>query len=129
VTPDELRAHGIAVKVPLKGVGQNLQDHVCASMTYSRKEPGPFQKNLRLDRVGIALAKAYLRGTDFATDLPSGLFGFLKTAPELPYPDFQMLFHAGAAHGETLPTAVQRAHSRMDSRVWWSCCGRRAAVT
>jgi 4-pyridoxate dehydrogenase len=93
--PAELRAHGIAVQVPLKGVGKNLQDHVCASMTYSRKKPGPFQKNLRLDRVGVALTKAYLFGTGFATDLPSGLFGFLKTAPELPYADFQMLFHAG----------------------------------
>jgi choline dehydrogenase/4-pyridoxate dehydrogenase len=93
--PDELAAHGLAARAPLRGVGKNLQDHVMAAVGYRRKAPGPFQRNLRLDRVALALGKAYLFGTGFATDLPSGLMGFLKAMPDAKVPDVQVLFHAG----------------------------------
>jgi choline dehydrogenase/4-pyridoxate dehydrogenase len=93
--PDELAAHGLAARAPLRGVGKNLQDHVMAAVPYRRKAPGPFQRNLRLDRVALALGKAYLFGTGFATDLPSGLMGFLKAMPDAKVPDVQVLFHAG----------------------------------
>jgi 4-pyridoxate dehydrogenase len=93
--PEELAAHGIAVKAPLPGVGRNLQDHVMATLAYRRREPGPFQRNMRLDRIGLALGRAYLFGTGFATDLPSGLTGFIRTAPAAQLPDVQILFHAG----------------------------------
>jgi choline dehydrogenase-like flavoprotein len=36
--PDELGAHGIPVRVPLSGVGKNLQDHVAALVTYARRQ-------------------------------------------------------------------------------------------
>ena len=91
--PDELRAHGIEVRVPLKGVGKNLQDHVMAPLPFKRKEPGPVQRNMRLDRISLELAKCYFFGTGFATDLPGPLMAFLKTSPELPIPDVQLLFH------------------------------------
>ena len=94
--PEELAQHNIAVKSPLRGVGRNLQDHISAIINYSRKEPGTFQKNLRLDRVALALLQAQLFGTGFATDLPSGVVAFLKTDTSLPAPDVQLLFHAGA---------------------------------
>src|SRR5882762_7381197 len=68
--PDELRAHGIEVRVPLKGVGKNLQDHVMAPLPFRRREPGPVQRNMRMDRIALELAKCYLFGTGFATDLP-----------------------------------------------------------
>src|SRR5207248_2692687 len=61
--PDELRAHGIEVRVELKGVGQNLQDHVMAPLAYRRKEPGPFHHHMRLDRIAVELAKCYFFGT------------------------------------------------------------------
>jgi choline dehydrogenase/4-pyridoxate dehydrogenase len=93
--PDELAAHGLTARVPLRGVGRNLQDHVMAAVPYRRKEPGPFQRNMRLDRVAAALGKAYLLGTGFATDLPSGLMGFVKALPDARVPDVQILFHAG----------------------------------
>jgi len=45
---------------------------------------------------GGELAKAYLFGTGFASDLPGGLFAFLKTDPAVALPDVQFLFNAGS---------------------------------
>lgn len=102
--PAELRRHGIDVKVPLNGVGRNLQDHVCAVIPYSRRTPGPFVRNMRIDRLALALGKAWAFGTGFATDLPSGVVAFLKSDASLAAPDIQMLFHAGPlAAGPYLP--------------------------
>ena len=94
--PDQLRTHGIDVVAPLKGVGQNLSDHTSAALTFRRKTGGPFQKNMRLDRVGLALVKAYLGKGGFAADLPFGITAFLKTQPEEKVPDVQLLFWMGA---------------------------------
>jgi len=94
--PDELKLHGIAPRVPLKGVGKGLLDHTSAVLTYRRKNPGPFQRNMRLDRVAWALVQAYLFGKGFASDLPFGITAFLKTHPEEVVPDLQMLFWMGA---------------------------------
>ena len=102
--PDQLRTHRIAVQAPLKGVGKNLQDHVMAPLPYRRKEPGPFQRNMRLDRLAVELAKGFLFGTGFTTDLPGPIAAFLKSEPHLPVPDVQLLFHAGPiAGGPYLP--------------------------
>ena len=38
--PDELARHGIEVKVGLKGVGKNLQDHLSVGVDYNRRESG-----------------------------------------------------------------------------------------
>ncbi len=89
---DDLRAHGIPVRVPLEGVGKNLQDHLSVAVEYRRKEPGPFAKNMRLDRIAIEIGRAYLLGTGFATDLPSGFMAFLKSTPGAALPDIQLLF-------------------------------------
>jgi 4-pyridoxate dehydrogenase len=90
--PDELRAHGITVQAPLAGVGKNLQDHVMAPLPYRRKEPGPFHHHMRIDRIAVELAKCYLLGKGFATDLPGPIVAFLKTDPALHAPDIQLLF-------------------------------------
>jgi choline dehydrogenase/4-pyridoxate dehydrogenase len=94
--PDHLRHHGIDVVSPLRGVGQNLSDHTSAALSFRRKMAGPFQRNMRLDRVGLALGKAYLGRGGFAADLPFGITAFLKTRPEEPVPDVQLLFWMGA---------------------------------
>jgi 4-pyridoxate dehydrogenase len=94
--PAELAAHGIAARIPLKGVGKNLQDHTSVAVTYRRRQPGPFQRNMRLDRVALALGQAYFFGKGFASDLPFGVTAFLKTRPEEKVPDVQMLFWMGA---------------------------------
>ena len=78
--PDELRAHGIAVKVPLRGVGKNLQDHISASIAYRRRQPGPFHRHMRIDRIVRALADAHWRGEGIAATLPAGPMAALCTA-------------------------------------------------
>ena len=93
--PQELAPHGITLHTALAGVGRNLQDHVMAPVAYRRKTPGPFQRNMRLDRVARHLFNAYFRGRGFATDLPAPLTAFLKTADGLAIPDVQLLFHGG----------------------------------
>jgi 4-pyridoxate dehydrogenase len=94
--PAELRAQGIEVQVPLPAVGKNLQDHLSAGLLYARREPGKFHQAMRLDRIARELARAYLFGTGFASDLPGGLFAFLRTEPGAKLPDVQFLFNAGS---------------------------------
>lgn len=93
--PDDLAPHDITITHALSGIGKNLQDHLVAMAAYARKEPGPFQRNMRLDRIALSLARAQLLGSGFATDLPSGVMAFIKTDPTLTVPDTQLLFHAG----------------------------------
>jgi 4-pyridoxate dehydrogenase len=92
--PDALSRHGIRVQSALKGVGANLQDHVQAGFEYRRNAPGPFQRALRLDRIGIEMTRAYMFGKGFATDLPSGWTAFLKSEFANAMPDIQLLFRA-----------------------------------
>ena len=94
--PAELRAHGIAPRVALKGVGRNLLDHTSAALAFRRKGPaGPFLRNLRLDRVALALGQTYFLGSGFASDLPFGITAFVKSRPQEPIPDLQLLFWMG----------------------------------
>jgi len=92
--PETLGAHEIAVKVPLPGVGRNLQDHVSVTVAYARREPGPLHPKLRADRIALELVRAYWRGEGIASDWPGGVMAFLKSAPEVPLPDIQLLFTA-----------------------------------
>ena len=98
--PDELRAHDIAVKVALPGVGKNLQDHISASVDYARKGPGPFHRAMRFDRIVPALANAYFLGKGIATDLPTGQMAFLKSRPDVALPDIQLIFNAAPMTAE-----------------------------
>jgi len=92
--PEQLRAHDIKVAVALPGVGKNVQDHISAAVAYGRREPGAFHRRMRLDRIMPDLARAYLFGQGMASDLPAGLLAFLKTRPDAPLPDLQLLFNA-----------------------------------
>jgi choline dehydrogenase-like flavoprotein len=90
--PEELKAHDIGVKAALPGVGKNLQDHLSVGVDYKRREAGPFPKRFRADRIGLAMAQAYLFGTGWATDLPGGCMAFVKSDPSEKMPDIQILF-------------------------------------
>jgi choline dehydrogenase-like flavoprotein len=93
--PQELASIGMPVRVPLPGVGQNLQDHAAALLLYERASPGPVHRSMRLDRLSIELARGLLFGTGFAADLPGGITAFLKTDRATDVPDTQLLFIAG----------------------------------
>jgi len=98
--PQELATQGIAVRAALRGVGKNLQDHLWAGIEYRRKRPGSFQRAMRLDRVALALAQAYLFRTGIWTDLPSGWTAFLRTTEAGAIPDVQILFRCMAGGTE-----------------------------
>lgn len=93
--PDELRAHGIDVVTSLRGVGRNMKDHLSVAVEYSRRDPGPFHRMLRLDRLLIELANVLLFGRGQAADLPSGWAAFLRANPDSKIPDTQLIFRAG----------------------------------
>lgn len=92
--PAELKRLDLPVKVALPGVGRNLQDHVSVILMYRRREPGPFHRMMRADRIAVQLGKAYLFGSGFAADVPGGITAFLRSRPDAPLPDIQFLFTA-----------------------------------
>lgn len=92
--PEELAAQGLQTRVSLPAVGKNLQDHVSVILMYRRKNPGPFLHKMRADRIGLDFIKTYLTGKGFSGDVPGGVVAFLKSAPERPLPDVQLLFTA-----------------------------------
>ena len=67
---DHLRAMGIAPVADLP-VGDNLQDHVGAQLLWARRDRGPFHGEMRMDRVGPSMLRAYARGTGPGTVLPN----------------------------------------------------------
>ena len=90
--PDELKQHDIPVKLGLKGVGKNLQDHLSVGVEYARKGMGPFPPRMRIDNITREMAQAYFLGTGPATDLPGGVMGFIKSSQAKTMPDIQILF-------------------------------------
>src|SRR5262249_22641990 len=90
----EVGSRGMGGRVPVAGVGKNLQDHISVPVVYRRKEPGPLHRRMRLDRIMADLIRAYMFGQGMATDLPGGLMAFLKTRPDVALPDIQVLFIA-----------------------------------
>jgi 4-pyridoxate dehydrogenase len=89
--PAHLAQHGIGVKAALPGVGRNLQDHVSVILMYRRREQSPFLRNMRADRIGMSLLNAYAFGRGFASDIPGGVVGFLKSEAQLACPDMQLI--------------------------------------
>ena len=92
--PTQLAEFGIKPVAALPGVGGNLQDHYATMLAHERKEPGPFVRFTRADRLMLGMARAYLMGSGPATDVPSGFMAFLKTAPGIELPDVQLIFRA-----------------------------------
>jgi 4-pyridoxate dehydrogenase len=90
--PDELKGVGIEVRIPLAGVGKNLQDHMSAPAAYQRREPGPLHRSMRIDRIVRELAEAYFLGKGIATDLPAGAMAFLRSPYADELPDVQLIF-------------------------------------
>ncbi len=90
---DHLRAMGISPLVDLPGVGQNLQDHLGVWMTWRRKSPGAFHREMRFDRMAVSMIRAYLLGSGPGTVVPGGLHAFIRTRPGLDVPDVEFMFH------------------------------------
>ncbi|MGA2943292.1 MAG: GMC family oxidoreductase N-terminal domain-containing protein [Xanthobacteraceae bacterium] len=93
---DHLRSFGINVAADLP-VGKGLQDHLGAYMTYTRKQPGTFHREMRFDRMAVSMLRAYFFGTGPGTVVPGGLHAFIKTRPELSVPDIEFMFRGTSA--------------------------------
>jgi 4-pyridoxate dehydrogenase len=95
--PDALSATSIRPAVPLRGVGQSLQDHITVMIGFTRNPPsGTIHRAMRFDRIAVALADTYLfGGTSVASDIPAGMASFVRVMPESVVPDIQLLL-AGA---------------------------------
>jgi len=87
---EHLRELGIPPLVDLP-VGRNLRDHLAVTLRWQRNRPGPFHDQMRLDRIALAMARAWLLRDGPATTLPLGLFGFVKSTPELEAPDLEFM--------------------------------------
>ncbi|MGA7787115.1 MAG: GMC family oxidoreductase N-terminal domain-containing protein [Xanthobacteraceae bacterium] len=105
---DHLRSFGIDVAANLP-VGQNLQDHLGAYMTYTRPRPGTFHREMRFDRMAASMVRAYLFGTGPATVVPGGLHAFIKTRPELAVPDIEFMFRGTSANPHLWFPLLRRA--------------------
>ena len=94
--PEELRAHGIETKVPLRGVGKNLQDHPAALITYARTEPGPLRQT---HAARSPCAQRRRRGSPSAPASPPACRAASRRSsratPANALPDVQLLFIAG----------------------------------
>jgi choline dehydrogenase len=88
---DHLAAHGIPLVIDLPGVGENLQDHVCAPMSWRLKPGAP---SMNADFRGLGLMRSvfkYLLTRSGPMMSPPAEFGaYLKSDPELPYNDIQV---------------------------------------
>ena len=87
-----LREMGISPLVDLP-VGESLQDHFGVWISYSRRTPGRFHREMRFDRMAVSVLRAYFFGTGPATVVPGGLHAFIKTDPGLAVPDIEFMFH------------------------------------
>jgi len=81
--PEALARHGIPCRLPLGGVGRNLQDHISAAVVHRRRGQGPVMRGLRADRIARDLLRCWLFGTGLASEFVAPVMGFVRTAEAL----------------------------------------------
>jgi len=95
---EDLQSLGIPVKVDLDGVGQNLQDHASALISYASKDPMNDKKKNRVfysEKTGSSfrnLAEYFVLGGGPLTSNMCEAGGFLRTDPDYESPDLQLRF-------------------------------------
>ncbi|MBX9740791.1 MAG: GMC family oxidoreductase N-terminal domain-containing protein [Beijerinckiaceae bacterium] len=88
-----LAQHGVKALADLP-VGDNLQDHLAVLLSWKRRQWGYLNGMMRADRISLAMLQAYFFGTGPGTVIPTTLFAFIKTKPELETPDIEFMFRA-----------------------------------
>jgi choline dehydrogenase/4-pyridoxate dehydrogenase len=92
--PAILTRCNISVRVELRGVGRNLQDHISSPVVYARRDRGPLHRRMRADQIATDLVRAQVFGTGIASDIPAGAMAFLHSGSGGNIPDIQLLFIA-----------------------------------
>jgi len=117
---DELKRHGIEVRVDLPGVGQNLQDHPLVYMKWQTEKPVSLSRYLRKDLMLYTGARWLSTHTGPGATNNVETCGWLRSDPSVKHPDILVQFlpvllnHEGdvipGSHGFTYcvgPTRVQ----------------------
>ena len=86
---DELRKFGVAPLHHLPGVGKNLQDHPLVAGIFDAAVDSTFDNALRLDRLALSALRWGLNGQGPLAANPMSVQGFVRTRPELQWPDAQ----------------------------------------
>ncbi len=90
--PEKLKAHGIDPVHALKGVGENLQDHLDVTLNWACTQPISLYNDIRgLRQLKVGLQYMLTgKGTGRQNGLEAG--AFLKSRPDLDRPDLQIHF-------------------------------------
>jgi choline dehydrogenase len=124
---DELRSQGIEVRHPLSGVGANLQDHLEVYVQMACRQPitlygvmGTWAKA----RIGLTWLM-FKSGLGATNHFEAG--GFVRSAPDIGYPDVQLHFlpaaisydgrHQATHHGFQVHVGPMRSKSRGEVRL------------
>ncbi|MEM7377486.1 MAG: GMC family oxidoreductase N-terminal domain-containing protein [Pseudomonadota bacterium] len=121
--PDDLKAHGIEVVHALKGVGQNLQDHLDVVFGFTSKDTDNVGLSLRGGVKLLSHIRQWRKDGRSMVATPFAEAGaFLKTDRALERPDIQLHFvisivddHARSlhwGHGFSCHVCLLRPHSR-----------------
>ncbi len=89
---DELRAFGIDPVVDLKGVGENLQDHLEMYLQYECTKPVSLYPALKWWNKPAIGIEWYLRGTGIAASNHFEAGGFIRSSDEFTWPNLQYHF-------------------------------------
>ncbi len=92
--PEELRGAGVEVRLPLPGVGKNLQDHPFVTVIFEVSD----EDTLYVAERPRSLAEWLLRRTGPLSSTVAEVVAFHRTRSGLPAADIQ--FHMGAAYYE-----------------------------
>ncbi len=87
----QLQSHGIPVVADLPGVGENLQDHICAPVIWRLKPQAPSLNRAFRGWGMVGSVVNYLLRRQGPMMTPPAEFGmYLKSDPSLPYNDIQV---------------------------------------
>lgn len=111
---DVLRRYGIGVSVDLKGVGQNLRDHLLVRVEHACLQPVTLYNILRFDRAALAMMQAAMFRTGPAASFPLEAGAFLKSDPALDVPDLQSHFLPGLSTAALRLPFVRQQAKRYD---------------
>ncbi|MGY2169543.1 choline dehydrogenase [Pseudomonas gingeri] len=89
---DHLREYGIATKVDLPGVGENLQDHLECHIQIETKEPVSLNRELQYHRMLWAGIQWFSCKKGVASVNQCHVGAFLNSTPTTPHPDIQFHF-------------------------------------
>jgi choline dehydrogenase len=87
----ELKSLGIAPVLDRPSVGQNLQEHANAVVTFALNQALSMTGELRWDRLAFAVLRWAVSGTGVVGHMPTECVSFLRTRPESERPDIELL--------------------------------------